>query len=446
MTDRPLDKVPPAIQWHEGMLLMPQHFQQMATRAEALTAYALGAATPYPWGAAKLSIDRGRLVNGVLRVNEIEAVMPDGMPIRHPAPECGVLEVDLMPFADAAKQTPQRIHVVMPAPMEASTQGVERFRQVESAPLTDTSGGSEVRVPQLLPNLSLLVSNAPAKRWVALPIAEVIYRDEKFELTDYVPPCTRILPDSPLGVACLEVAKRTREKASFLAETTRSAAASPAAAMEVRLTVQSMILGLPQLEALVYSGVIHPLQIYVALCAMTGQFTALGVSAFPPVPSPYDHADLRAVFNRPLGFLNQSLDRVRPDYMTVPFTATDAGFRLKLKDSWVKRRLVVGLRVPDGVAEAATAKWFLNAQIGAAGRLESLLEQRILGAPRRPIDSDERMQIQPGRGMLLFTIDTLPEFAASGEFLEVANLGQKDDPARPAEMTLYLRLQKPETP
>lgn len=447
MTDRPLDKIPPAIQWHEGMLLMPQHFQQMAARAETLAAYGLGIAAPYPWGVTRLAIDRGRLVNGVLRIDDIEAVMPDGTAIRHPTPDCGPLEIDLAPFAEAAKQGPQRVHVVMPAPIEGAAQGgAERFRSVESAPLADDAGGSEIRVPQLLPNLSLLVANAPAKRWVALPVAEVTYRDEKFELTDYVPPCTRLAPDSPLGAACLELAKRTREKASFLAETARANAPNAAVAIEVRWTVQSMILGLPQLEALVYSGVAHPLQVYVALCGLTGQFTALGASAFPPVPAAYDHADLRALFDRPLAFLNQSLDRVRPDYLTVPFDPTEAGFHLKLKDTWIKRRLVVGLKVPDGVPDAATAKWFLNSQIGASGRLDALLERRILGAPRRPIDADERLQIQPGRGMLLFTIDTLPEFVAAGDFLEVANLGQKDDPARPSEMVLYLRVQKADTP
>lgn len=444
MTDRPLDKVPPAIQWHEGMLLMPQHFQQMAARAESLTAYALGFATPYPWGVARLAIDRGRLVNGVLRIDEIEAVMPDGTPIRHPAPECGPLEIDLAPFIEAAKQAPQRIHVVMPAPIDTAAQGgAERFRSVESVPLADDSGGSEIRVPQLLPNLGLLVANAPAKRWVALPVAEIIYRDEKFELTGYVPPCTRLAPDSPLGAACLEIAKRTREKASFLAETARNTA-NAAGALDVRWTVQNMILGLPQLEALVYSGVAHPLQVYVALCGLTGQFTALGASAFPPVPAPYDHADLLAVFERPLTFLNLSLDRVRPDYLAVPFDPTPSGFRLQLKDSWIKRRLVVGIKMPEGVPESATAKWLLNSQIGASGRLDSLLERRILGAPRRPADQEESMQIQPGRGVLLFTIDTLPEFVASGDVLEVANLGQKDDPARPTEMILYLRLNKAE--
>lgn len=447
MTDRPLDRIPPAIQWHEGMLLMPQHFQQMAARGETLTAYQLGLATPYPWGVERLAIDRGRLVNGVLRIDQLEAVMPDGTIIHHPAAECGLLEIDLAPFADAAKQAPQRVHVVMPAPIETAAQGgAERYRSVESAPLADEAGGSEIRVPQLLPNLALLVANAPAKRWVALPVADITYRDEKFELTEYVPPCTRLAPDSPLGSACLEVAKRTREKASFLAETARTNAPNAAGAMEVRWTVQSMLLGLPQLEALVYSGVAHPLQVYVALCGLTGQFTALGASAFPPVPAPYDHADLRALFERPLAFLNLSLDRVRPDFLAVPFDPTDAGFRLKLKDGWIKRRLTIGLKVPDGVSEAATAKWFMNSQIGASGRLDGLLERRVLGAPRRPVDPEERTHIQPGRGMLLFTIDTLPEFVAIGDFLEIANSGQKGDPARPAEMILYLPLHKADTP
>ena len=32
-------EIPDAIQWHEGLLLTPQHFQQMSARHEALVQY-----------------------------------------------------------------------------------------------------------------------------------------------------------------------------------------------------------------------------------------------------------------------------------------------------------------------------------------------------------------------------------------------------------------------
>src|SRR5262249_28543467 len=46
--------LPAAIQWYEGMLLAPQHFQQSSLRQEALLAYHLAALSPYHWGVSRL--------------------------------------------------------------------------------------------------------------------------------------------------------------------------------------------------------------------------------------------------------------------------------------------------------------------------------------------------------------------------------------------------------
>ena len=72
-------KIPDPIQWHEGMLLMPQHFQQMAGRFEGLVQNAVATVgSPYPWGLLRLEYDRSTLVDGLLRVLHVEAVMRDG--------------------------------------------------------------------------------------------------------------------------------------------------------------------------------------------------------------------------------------------------------------------------------------------------------------------------------------------------------------------------------
>ena len=39
--------IPEAVQWHEGMLLSPQHFQVAARRSEAMAAYLIEAAANF---------------------------------------------------------------------------------------------------------------------------------------------------------------------------------------------------------------------------------------------------------------------------------------------------------------------------------------------------------------------------------------------------------------
>ncbi len=76
--------IPEAVQWREGMLLSPQHFQLAARRAEALAAYMMGAATPLCWGVQRLQIDQSLLLEAVFRIIELEAVMPDGLLVLYP--------------------------------------------------------------------------------------------------------------------------------------------------------------------------------------------------------------------------------------------------------------------------------------------------------------------------------------------------------------------------
>ena len=48
------------IQWHEGMLLAPQHFQQTSARLDSLVAWHTLLAAPFSWGVRRLRIDAGR--------------------------------------------------------------------------------------------------------------------------------------------------------------------------------------------------------------------------------------------------------------------------------------------------------------------------------------------------------------------------------------------------
>ena len=70
------------IQWHEGMLLTPQHFQLESARVDNLIAWHTIASSGQSWGVRKLEIDVGLLASGVFRVLELDAIMPDGTSVK----------------------------------------------------------------------------------------------------------------------------------------------------------------------------------------------------------------------------------------------------------------------------------------------------------------------------------------------------------------------------
>ena len=70
--------LPDLIQWHEGMLLAPQHFQQADLRSEGLLHYHTSVGAPFHWGIRRLQIDGRALASGIFHVSEIEVSCPMG--------------------------------------------------------------------------------------------------------------------------------------------------------------------------------------------------------------------------------------------------------------------------------------------------------------------------------------------------------------------------------
>lgn len=64
--------------WGEGLFLRPQHFQQQDAYHESQVRQALLTAQPFGWGLRSLEIDHDALASGTLRIERIDAVLPNG--------------------------------------------------------------------------------------------------------------------------------------------------------------------------------------------------------------------------------------------------------------------------------------------------------------------------------------------------------------------------------
>lgn len=436
--------LPPAVQWHEGMLLAPQHFQQATLRQEQLLYYHAALLSPYHWGVRHLRLDPVLLVDGTFRVLELEAVMPDSLIVSAQAEDAAELTLDLAPHLDELKQRPLPVHVAVAAKRRgvAAAEGeMARYESVEGYPVADeNSGRGELRVPRLVPRLRLLLTDDPPAKYVSFPIAEVAYANETFALTEFVPPTLEVATHTPLGEACAALATRLREKAIFLADQvhTPSVAVRMPQLLETRATIHSLVAALPPFEALVASGAAHPFPLYLALCHLAGQAAAICRALVPPVLDPYDHNDLRTTFDGPLKFISQVLDEgILETYTAYPFQAEDGAFRLDFDPAWEGRRLVLGVRAREGASEQQLLEWVDSALIGSLSRIPSLREKRIVGAPRQPLDADR--DLVPARGIQLFALTPDPEFVDADEPLEVRNLDDPDGAGSPLEILLYVK-------
>ncbi len=430
-------QIPEAIQWHEGMLLAPQHLQQLSQRSESLVHYHLHSVTPFFWGIRHLEIDQKLLTTGDFRVVKLEAVMPDGLVVSHQAGQ----GLDLKLALQNVNNQPITVHLAVPARSLMATKGdLPRYYSVEGEPVVDEStGDGEIAIPRLKPQVRLVSGDVPPAKLVSFPLAKVQYRNEAFGLTDFIPPTTVVPVSSAIWKMCSLTAAKIRERALFLSEQVRSPASASRIPLmlETKNRIQSLVCGLPEFEAVMNTGVVHPFDLYKAFCALAGHLAGLGYSMVPPVFTTYKHNDLYASFNQLQDFAFTMMEEGIPEsYFSILFQLVKKTFSLVFDSEWKDRRLFLAMRGQTGMSEKDVVEWGEQCRIGSESVMRSMRDKRVLGARRQLIQSYE--SLVPARGVILFSLEYDPQFIRPDEVLQVVNDNQAAG-LHPAEIILYVK-------
>lgn len=443
-----LKTIPDPVQWHEGMLLAPQHFQWLSARYEYLLEQATVAGPLPGWGVRNVLVDRARLIAGEFRLLEGDVVMPGGFQVAV-GRECE-LHVDLTLFADELRVTPLYVYLAVPARRALATAGeLARYHSAECGPVRDESGESEITIPVLRPNLELFVGAALPARLEGVPVARVLHRDEAYVLDEYELPTPALSSASWLRQECAAVVAQVREKALLLAERIHggSLAGQSVEIWQARLQVRSLTAALPGLEGLLGLDLVHPQALYVKMCDLAGQLAALSHGLIPPLFKGYDHLDPAACLVPLIRFSRQALSEgISENWHTIRLTLTGGEFQTP-PDPWLdavlragqggaEPRLVLALRGPAGPGAAeAMVRWCSEALVASVSVREQLIDSRALGAQRR---TENRIEgLSPAVGTSLFSVDPSSEFLRAGEALVIQ--GSPAITPLPVEALLYVR-------
>lgn len=446
--------LPDAIQWHEGMLLAPQHFQQFAGRSELLVQAMAMLLSPFGWGLTQLEVDKAPLVGGDLRILNLEAIMPDGLLVTAGSERGLPLEIDLKPFADRMVDQAVLIHLTVPAQRSLSTRGdLARYASAEGpAVLDESSGEGSVYIPRLRPRLDLLVDDKVPSRFQSLPLLRVKVQDETYVATDYIAPMLSVSPGSPLADLCASVAVNVRERALYLSAQINSPGFDDTDpdAEGLRRRLASLVATLPVLEAVLASEMSHPYSAYLAMCSLAGQVASLSQGLVPPQFPAYNHNDLGATFQPVAKFIQRSLSEgISETWTKLAFELVDDVFQLApnpIVETAVGSTghdlsapvLALGLRVPSGVPEETIVQWGESCVFGSESVIPKLLANRILGVQRRRVQRLE--DLFPSRGVLLFALSSDPKFINPREKL-ILQSGLQES-VQPSAALLYVRNRK----
>lgn len=431
------------IQWHEGMLLMPQHFQQTDVRFDNIMSYYMANISPFFWGVIQLKVDEALLTAGIYRPLELEVIMPDGLVIPSLPETQAPLQVNLVPLQKDLQVSPYFIYLCVPPWREGVTEtngDLPRYISSLSTNVIDmTTGEQPIDIPRLTPNLSLQVAQEPPPHYVCFPLAQITYNANSFSLTNYLPPQVRVNFLTGIGVICNQLSERLRLKLGYLQQKVQTVIDKVTKEPffeeleEIRL---KLIAGLLPFEAVLDTQNAHPFLLYRELCGLAGQISGVKYGELPPRFEAYNHLDIAKSFGQVIEYIEKVISEIEESYTVIPFTLKDRVFTLQLQSAWVGDNLVIGVKAQPNMTTEDLLSWINNCVIVTDKYISLAKDNRVLGADRTIVTEVPSMNLVATRGVQLFVVDVDPRYIDEKGVLCLFNISD-DDLTRPMEAVLY---------
>lgn len=398
--------LPDAVQWSEGMLLSPQHFQQNDIQSQAMLHQRLASLTPNSWGLRHLQLDQTRLADGVIRVTECDAVMPDGLPLVFRAMTSGFdlsVVVEAKYAADGAP-APVRVFLAIPPRSGALDVPSTTIRRYENLPgcktLDEVTGIGDVVVERQRARLELFSEKDLPSGYHALQLLEVV-RDAygAVALTCYHAPMFRVGASAFLGAQGLQqqfavlrndMWEKLRELAGTGVDDAPESVAVLGAEARMHLRVAREVAAcLPLVDTILFDPLSSPAQAWWAMAQIVGRMAALGGNPRPLAMDPYRHADCYPQFQAALAFVKRKLALINTDWDSPEFIRVGEGTYERRLPEDSPQTVYLELRTREGQTANDLQTWMSDARIASEDLLPILRQRRLPGASVRVLSARE---------------------------------------------------------
>jgi type VI secretion system protein ImpJ len=415
--------IPDAICWHEGMHLLPQHFQLQGLRAESLSARLAENANPWYWGVQ--NIDAQVLGSGEIIIKALDAVMPDGLVVDHDP----VKDKDYYPLGltltakDFPDQNPVMVYLAVDplwrSDLLSGLNGRLRSINLEALDLSDSKNAVTETVTAWRPALRLVTASASSDS-ICLPLFKVSHSGGTFSALDYLAPCPVVSPDSALGKRVGAACQLARRKCEFLSGRWRQAqdAGKLLESSELRGQLVAIWARLPELQATLETGISPPAALYLQLTGLAGALYGLQPELSVPAFAPLKFDALLAGFNEVLNWIEAQLNNIRAGYSRRSFEYKDKHFFIALADRQTTRQqLVIGLRMPSGATPQAAHDWLRHAVRASRPQLPDLIRQRMHGLTFNTLGRNEQVAYGVAEDVRLFNLQAEGDWFSAGSDL-----------------------------
>lgn len=445
MTKSPdkLFPIPLGINWHEGMLISQQHFQQTDLRTFHLLTHQVRLLSSHHYGVCHLRIDKVALPDGVYKVNEIEAVLPDGLIlnyVRGTDDNIKSIEINIKEnMGDGETECTIYLVIAVSSPGSSPLLGSPpRFYSIEGEYIEDDNiSNNKIKIPRLVPNVFLHIGKILPEFCTGFPLGKIIKIDGVYQIKNWTPSCFFIEKHFPLWEKSAKLAIDIREKATFLSEKLRNEITS-GISTDTRRFLEQLLEILPSFEALVYSNHIRTYELYQELARVLGAVTVFQPLDIVPIMKPYDHDDIDGCIYPLINLIDHYLLIIERGFSINTFNLKERFFYrfLPKNENFINNKIYIGIKGKKRNSSAALEAWVNEAIIVSDFAINSSRVKRVKGAPRAIADERIVSQILPGAGIMLFEINFDPDFIGLDQNMHIFNPGDNIE-NRPIEILMY---------
>lgn len=413
-------KPPSRVIWSEGLLMTPQHMQQLDRFHEQRLNARLDAIDQESWGVLACKLDMPSLESGMIAIQHFEGVLPDGTAIAfdaasREAPTSRPIEEHLAPH-----QAVLEVFIGLPRTHEARNNvGASKgalTRYYASSDLTHDRYGEaqpqEVDVARA--NLRLLFGDEPREDYSAIKVAEIgrAADGRLIVADDYIVPCLRASASPVLSRLLDGLLTAMNARRTALLQTVRqrddSTVEFASADVTRYLLLATVNSYLPVLRHVVVAGDTSAKATYLLLCQLAGQLSTFSTQFDPNDVPRFVYEDLRSTFGTIFGALDGLLRATLVKrYVAVPLKSRgDAMHVGEIQDDRFFQCTQFAVGVQSSVAESEVASVLPRvAKLASVSDINSLLAAATTGVELHATMKPPP-QIPTRAGMTYFVIRT----------------------------------------
>jgi len=304
--------------WTEGMMLLPQHFQQQTRFVESQIRKQIAFSCAHHWGFNHLVVDPALLRSGKFRLLSASGILPDGSYFDIPGTDAAPAAIDIDESL-LHKKIYLAVPLAEPGQTEVSrTAGKENVvrLKLEEVELTDVTESSALKSPIEVAGLqlTLLTDNDALGAFSCLPLAMIIDITRSREVTldpEFLPPAISFSFSSHIQGFMTELTHLLSHRTQALAS--RVSIAGKASTFEVQdfLMLQLLNRTLTQARYLSLAAQLRPEELYLFMTGLLAEMSVFIKANKLYLEQPnYEHDNLTPVFKTLIDQLRQAFSVV----------------------------------------------------------------------------------------------------------------------------------------